>query len=173
MRSPDWPELVRHHGPLVWRTAYRLLSHDADAADCFQRAFLSAVELAASEPIRSWPATLTRLATARALDQLRARYRAAGRVEALNGEPPGSSADPFECAAAGELADALRHALAAIDPAQAQVFCLTCLEGFSNTDAADQLGISANHAGVLLHRARVALRDKLRAFDPQPEGRHD
>ncbi len=168
----DWPEVVRRHGPLVWRTAYRLLNHDADAADCFQRTFLSAVELAAAEPVRSWPATLARLATARALEQLRARYRAAGRVEGLGADPPGPPADPLDHAAAGELADALRVALAAIDPAQAEVFCLVCLEGLPNTDAADQLGITANHAGVLLHRARAALRAKLRAFDPtpQPEG---
>ncbi len=163
----DWSEVVRRHGPLVWRTAYRLLSHEADVADCFQRTFLAAVELAARQTIRHWPAVLARLATARALEQLRRRYRQAGRFVSLSEEPPSPGcAGPAEAAAAGELADALRAALAAIDPVQAQVFCLVCLEGLTNGEAAGQLGITANHAGVLLHRARVVLRRRLRAFDP-------
>ena len=28
----DWSALIRDHGTLVWRTAYRLLSHDANVA---------------------------------------------------------------------------------------------------------------------------------------------
>jgi RNA polymerase sigma-70 factor (ECF subfamily) len=168
----DWSEVVRRHGPLVWRTAYRLLSHEADAADCFQRTFLAAVELAATQPLRNWPAVLARLATARALDQLRKRYRESGRSAGLADDPPAARPGPVELAQAGELAGTLRAALGEIDPAQAEVFCLVCLEGLSNAEAAGQLGITANHAGVLLHRARSALREKLRAFDPspQPEG---
>jgi RNA polymerase sigma-70 factor (ECF subfamily) len=158
----DWPAVVRDHGPLVWRTAYRLLADHADAADCFQRTFLAAVELAARQPVRCWPAVLRRLSTARALEQLRQRYR---RPVALAAEPP-TLADPLDAASAGELADALRRALAALDPLQAQVICLVCLDGRSNADAAADLGLTANHVGVLLHRARQALRLQLAAFDP-------
>lgn len=164
----DWPAIVREHGPLVWRTAYRLLNHDADAADCFQRTFLAAVELDANEPVRHWPAVLIRLATARALERLRVRYREAGRYQPLADEPVGGD-DPVELAEAGELADRLRVALAGIDPRQAEVFCLVCLDGRSNQEAAGLLGITAAHAGVLLHRARAALRDRLTAFDPARE----
>ena len=167
----DWDAVVREHGPLVWRTACRLLTHEADAADCFQRTFLAAVELEAAEPIRNWPAALKRLATARALEQLRARYRDAGRLADLPDEPPGdpSALEPVDFAAGGELASALRVALAAIDPVQAELFCLVCLEDLSYSDAAAQLGVTVNHAGVLLHRARAALRERLRAFDPHRE----
>jgi RNA polymerase sigma-70 factor (ECF subfamily) len=166
---PDWPRVIADHGPLVWRTAYRLLGNEPDAADCFQRTFVSAVELAARQTVRNWPAALVRLATARALEQLRARYRSAGRVGVLDADPPAPSADPFDAAATGELADALRVALAGIDPVQAEVFCLVCLEDLTNREAADQLGITANHTGVLLHRARQALRGPLKAFDPRPQ----
>src|SRR5262245_61961905 len=165
----DWPTIVRQHGPLVWRTAHRLLNHDADAADCFQRTFLAAVELDAIEPVRNWPAALARLATARALEQLRVRYRNAGRNVSLGEEPIGRTADPIEGAAANELADRLRGALAAIDPKQAETFCLICLDGWSNQDAARLMGITAGHAGVLLQRARAALRAKLAEFDPARE----
>ncbi len=161
----DWPTILRDHGPLVWRTAFRLLNRHADAEDCFQRTFLAAVELAGREAVRNWPAALGRLATARALEALRTRYRE-GRPEPLP-EVADRTRDPLQSAAGGELAEQLRAALAAIDPAQAEVFCLVCLDGLSNQDAADELGVTANHAGVLLHRARQALRDKLTAFDPK------
>jgi RNA polymerase sigma-70 factor, ECF subfamily len=156
----DWPTIVRDHGPAVWRTARRLLGHDADAADCFQQTFAAAVELDRREPVRHWPAALARLATARALDLLRKRKRS--RAEPLAADPP----DRRPPAAAGELADALRVALADLDPVQAELFCLVRLDGWANADAAAQVGVTANHAGVLLHRARAALRERLTAFDP-------
>jgi RNA polymerase sigma-70 factor (ECF subfamily) len=167
----DWSEIVRQHGPLVWRTVWRLLGHDADAADCFQRTFLSAVELARSEEIRDWPAVLKRLATARALEQLRRRCRAQARLSPLRDDPPveNMAGGPFDSAAAGELAERLRQALATIDPQQAQVFALACLEGWSYREIAAQLGITVNHVGVLLNRARAILRDRLKAFHPAPE----
>ena len=48
----DWSKIVAEHRTLVWRTARRLLTHEADAADCFQRTFLAAVEFAQREPVR-------------------------------------------------------------------------------------------------------------------------
>jgi RNA polymerase sigma-70 factor (ECF subfamily) len=162
----DWPELIREHGPLVWRTAYRLLNHDADAADCFQRTFLAAVEIERKQQVRCWLALLKRLATARALEQLRQRHRRKTRSEPWPENSPADSRadDPLQAAVGGELAGRLRDALAEIDPLQADVFCLTCLEGLSYAEVAEQLGITTNHAGVLLSRARAALREKLAVF---------
>ncbi len=37
----DWSEIVRLHGPMVWATACRLVGDHADAADCFQEAFVA------------------------------------------------------------------------------------------------------------------------------------
>lgn len=161
---PDWNAIVQEFGPLVWRTAFRLLGNHADAADCFQRTFVSAVEQA--DPVENWAGYLRRISTARALEQLRTRYRAEPRSHLLADDPPGPAADPIDAAAAGELADALRVALAEIAPQWAEVFCLVCLDGCSNAEAAEALGVTANHAGVLLHRARAALRERLRPFDP-------
>ena len=85
-------------------------------------------------------------------------------------DPPGRGCDPLALAEAGELAEALRSALARIDPAQAEAFCLTAFDGFSNQQAAAVLGRTANHVGVLVYRARAELRVKLRAFDPAGGG---
>ena len=161
---PDWPAIVTEFTPLAWRVAYRVVGHDADAADCVQRAFVAAVALHRREGVRDWPAAITRLATARALDCLRSRKRT--RVPELVADPPSRGADPLALAEAGELADALRAALAVLDPAQAEAFCLTAFEGFTNQQAAAALGRTANHVGVLVYRARAVLRVQLRAFDP-------
>ena len=170
----DWTTILRDYGPLVWRTVRRLLDHDADANDCFQRTFVSAIEWAEKEPIRNWPAVLRRLATARAIEMLRSRFRNVSRNERL----PETAADhreddPIDSAMRGELAERLRDALARIDPLQAEAFCLICLEDLTNREAAEVIGVTANHAGVLLHRARQALREKLIAFDPAIERRRN
>jgi RNA polymerase sigma-70 factor (ECF subfamily) len=166
----DWSQVVQQHGPMVWRTAQRLVNNEADASDCFQRTFLAALELERTQPVRNWPALLKRLATARALECLRQRRREAGRRAAL---PEGSVADrrevgPVQAAEAGELAGHLREALAGLDAQQAQVFCLACLEGFSYQQIADQLGVTVNYVGVLLHRARSGLQQRLQAHGPAP-----
>lgn len=167
----DWPGIIRDHGPLVWRIAHRLLHRDADVADCFQQTFLSAVQLSAGTTVRNWRGVLARIATARSLDLLRGRHRESHRLQSLHDNAPDDRAlpDPSDLASGGELAAALRMALSEIDAQQAETFCLVCLEGLSNREAATALGVTANHAGVLLHRARAALRDRLMAFDPSRE----
>ena len=79
----DWSQIVQQHGRLVWTTVYRLVRHDADAADCFQRTFLSALVLSRTQTVRSWPGLLQRLGTARALEALRQRVRQAQRLRPL------------------------------------------------------------------------------------------
>ena len=164
----DWSQIVQEHGPLVWTTVYRLLRHDADAADCFQRTFLSALMLSRTQPIRNWPGLLQRLGTARALESLRQRLRQARRLRPLVAEvaaPPGTP-EPDQAASVRELSDHLREALAQLDARQAQVFCLICLDGLSYAETADQLGLSVSHVGVLLNRARLGLRERLRGHEP-------
>ncbi len=164
----DWTQLVQQHGPLVWRTAYRLVNNDTDAADCYQRTFLAALELERREAVRNWPGLLRRLAIARALECLRQRRREFSRRAAL---PESLVIDrketgPAVTAQTSELAEHLREALAHLDGQQAQVFCLACLEELSYQEIAEQLGLSVNHVGVLLHRARGKLQDLLQAHGP-------
>ena len=164
----DWSQIVQQHGPLVWTTVYRLLRHDADAADCFQRTFLSALVLSRTQTIRNWPGLLQRLGTARALESLRQRLRQAQRLRPLLEEVAVSSStpEPDQAAAISELSDHLREALAQLDARQAQVFCLACLDGLSYAEIADQLGLTVSHVGVLLNRARLGLRQRLRGHEP-------
>ena len=110
----DWPQIVREHGPMVWSIVYRLLNHDADAADCFQRTFLSALVLSRTQTVRNWPGLLQRLGTARALESLRQRLRQSRRLRPLLAEvaAPSGTPEPDQAAAVRELSDHLREALA-------------------------------------------------------------
>ena len=71
----DWNTIIEKHGPVVWQTAYRLLGNHEDAADCFQETFVSALGFCRRQQVRNFSALLARLATARAIDQLRRRFR--------------------------------------------------------------------------------------------------
>src|SRR5688500_10334223 len=132
----DWEEVMARDGPAVWRCVYRLVGHRDKAKDCCRETFVVAVELCRRQDVRSWPALLLRLATARAVDRPRRRY---GRVpaERVDGrELAGAVEDrhtpaPSQHAEAAELAAALRGALAELPGRQAQAFCLHHLEGWS------------------------------------------
>src|SRR5688572_16778618 len=123
----DWPDIVRRYGPLVWSTAYRLLGREADAADCFQETFLSAVKLARQQRVDNSPALLQRLAASRALDRLRVRVRERARTVVLTEATIGSGAGPVHEAESRELADRLREALTQLPSQQSEAFCLHCV----------------------------------------------
>src|SRR4051812_28716554 len=118
----DWDGIIDREGPAVWRTVRRLLTRRADAEECFQETFLAALELWRREPVRSPRAVLRRLATARAVDRLRQRYREAARhLSEAAAAPVDKAPSPPQRAAAAELAEALREALAELPDRQADV----------------------------------------------------
>ena len=159
----DWSTIVEEHGPDVWRTAYRLLSNHEDASDCYQETFLAAVDFARRQKVACWPAVLKRIVTARALDQLRRRYRAAGRNQRLDDahEPAAMAPSPDVLAQLRESMEQLRQALTEIHPTQAQVFWLSEVELLSHTDIAAQLGATTQQVALWLHRGKKSLKKLL------------
>ena len=160
---PDWDAIVAEHGQLVWRTAYRILGNHADAGDCFQETFVSALSAARRQRVENWGGFLQRLATARALDRLRQRLRQSGRGGHLSDEaavPCLAPCPPLQ-AEAQELNEQIRRALADLPPKQAEAFCLHYLEQWSYQEVGEHLGIAINAVGSLLHRARAKLREAL------------
>ena len=159
----DWQEISQQYGPLVWRTAYRLLGSDADAADCFQETFLSALGISRRQQVQNWAALLQHLATARALDCLRRRKREVTRFpEPPNWElVPSTYLGPERLAQDSELLQALRSALTQLPAQQSEVFCLRHLNNLKYEEIADELGISVDGVGMALHRARGRLRELL------------
>ena len=104
-------------------------------------------------------------------DANRAKARLAAVLGDERAHPVDSAADhkgigPLPAAEASELAEQLRLALAGLEDRHAQVFCLACLDGLSYQEIAEQLGVTVNHVGVLLNRAKATLRERLHAFAP-------
>jgi RNA polymerase sigma-70 factor (ECF subfamily) len=164
----DWQIIIEKHGPAVWQTAYRLLGDKDDAADCFQDTFVCALELSQRQRIRSFSALLTRLATTRAIDQLRRRFRQSqcNAVSADWDVVPSTNPGPAQMAQQQELAARLRESLTQLPPQEAKVFCMRYLNDMSYRQIAKALGIKINAAGVLLHRARAKLRQ---SFELSPK----
>ena len=174
MQVIDWQLIIDRHGPVVWRIAYRLLGNHADAADCFQETFVSALQFCRRERVRNFSGLLARLATARAIDQLRQRVRqssaargfsdgaasdANGAAHADLADVPCASPDPAQKAQQAESVARLRELLTQLPPREAEAFCLRYLSDMSYRQIARALGIGTNTAGVLLHRAKAKLRE--------------
>ena len=159
-----WSDIVEKHGPDVWRTCYRLLNHAEDASDCYQETFLRAVEYERSNSVTCWPAVLRRIATARAMDLLRHRYRTkavSSSLPALTDETACDELLPHAQIELRESMEQLRHALTEIPARQAEVFWLSEVELLSHPDIADQLGTTSKQVGLWLHRGKQKLRKLL------------
>jgi RNA polymerase sigma-70 factor (ECF subfamily) len=156
----DWQTIIEKHGPVVWQTAYRLLGNSADAADCFQETFICALEFSQRQRIRNFSALLIRLATVRAIDQLRKRIHRSGNHVATADwvAVPSTNPGPVQMAQQQELIARLRELLTELPAAESQVFCMRYLNDMSYRQIAKELGIKTSAAGVLLHRARAKLR---------------
>jgi RNA polymerase sigma factor (sigma-70 family) len=62
------------------------------------------------------------------------------------------------------LRQALTRAMARLKPRQAEIFALRFLEGLSNRQIAQTLGISQVLVAVTVHRTRQQLRKELRPY---------
>ncbi len=163
MQITDWEKIVNSYGTVVWRTVYRLLNNQDDAADCFQETFASALEVAKRQRVRNFSALLIRLATMRAIDRLRQRNTYSHRnssstdISSIESDNP----SPDNQLQRQELAVSLREAIAKLPAQEAEVFCLRHLSNMSYHRIGKELGIKTGTAGAILHRAKNKLRQWL------------
>jgi RNA polymerase sigma-70 factor, ECF subfamily len=165
----NWDTIVANDGPLVWRTLWRLLANREDVEECFQETFLSALKLSRRQTVECWPALLCSLATARAMDRLRKRYRRGdhwqngsdGPADRWRAEETSMDAGPVEHAVAAELSERLREAMSQLPEKQAEAFSLHVLGGGSQREISQRTEMTENAVGVTIHRARQRLRELL------------
>lgn len=166
----DWEEILEVHGPLVWRTVRRMTPTHADACDCYQETFLSALRVARRQPVKSWGALLRHLASARAIDCLRRRPLGLKHAEAV---AETEARSPDRRAAAAEALERLQQALPGLPPQQAEAFWLRCVEQASYEEVAESLGVGIENSRVLVHRARQQLRRLLSPVETRERERSD
>jgi RNA polymerase sigma-70 factor (ECF subfamily) len=169
----EWKDVYERYGSLVWATVYRILGNHAEALDCCQDVFAELFDRARPREVRDWAAFLKWLATRRALDRLRRRRAAPGYL-AANGEVaclPAADAGPEAGAEFVELTDRLKHELGRLPPKQAEAFWLLSVEQMSYEEIGEQLGVTTNQVGVLVHRARQRLRAWLADLNPAQDMR--
>jgi len=138
----------------------RLGGNEADAEDVLQHSLVKALrhagELRDFDSLTAWFHQLLRHAI---VDHVRSRQAAAAREQAWT-----------ETLAVNALEDerlvcrCYASLLPTLKPRHATVLHLVELDGVSLAAAAVALEVTANHAGVLLHRARAELRSALEAF---------
>jgi len=116
---------------------------------------------ASADALENEESYLRRAAVNAALDVMRSRQTdRTVELPDLPAEP--ATDDPRELQLA--LGQALRQALAQLKPRPAEIFTLRFLEGFSNPQIAQMLGISQVLVAVIVHRTRQQLRKELGAY---------
>ncbi len=150
---PQLGELYQRHADVVYRAALRVTGSPADAEDVLQTVFLRLLNREdLVETARAPEAYFRRAATNAAIDILRRRTSRAEKPADDQMSAPASS--PI-------LKERLRRAIAQLPPRDAELFSLRYVEGVSNSELADMLGMERVTVGTRLHRIRQMLQASL------------
>lgn len=150
----NWERVVREHGEMVFRTAWRVLGNIADSEDVVQDVYLEVHRIQQQHKVTSWGGLLRRLTTYRALDRLRQRRD----THPLDDVAVTSSVEnPESVAMCKELSERLRQVLAQLPQREGTVFCMRYFEDLSYQEIADTLDISPGAVATALHKARHKL----------------
>ena len=173
---------VRASAPRVLRVVRRFVRNEQDAQDVTQEAFFSAFKhldsFDASSRLSTW---LHRIAVNAALMKLRAKRRRP--EESIDERLPRFHADgdhthmPWSWGARGdaalgnaELRKAVRAAIDELPDLYRDVLLLRDIEELSTEEAASALGVTVAALKTRLHRARLALRERLEPLVRELEG---
>lgn len=160
-RETQFLALVREHGAAIRRLAFAYERDAARQQDLVQDIWMALWQaLPAFRGECSERTLVFRIAHNRAVTHIKHWRRR--RTEALDADMPvrDRAADPERALTDRERQDRLRAAVQALPLGLRQVVVLT-LEGLSNREAGEVLGISENNVAVRLTRARSALARRL------------
>ncbi len=157
-------ELTALHSPRLYRMLVRVLGNPAEAEEVTQEALLRAWRgLAGFRGESRFETWLYRIAlneaNRRSADEARRPLTAPIDEDALEVADP--SDEPPDLATAAEFEDVLERCLAELPASHRTAVVLRDVEGFSNAEAADVLGLGLANFKTRLHRGRMALRQRL------------
>ncbi len=168
--------LVNRYESKVYRLAIRMLRNPEDAEDALQETFLQVYRgLKSFEGRSTFSTWLFRLATNVCLMKIRHRATEPAKFLPLEdylprheaGEHPQMidwSDRPEEALLSKESREKMMGALEKLPPDYRAVFILRDMEGFSNAETGEALGISVAAVKSRLHRARLTLRGLLSSY---------
>ena len=159
-REAEFAELLHAHAGLLSRIAR---SYEANASHCDD--LLQNISLALWRALPTWRGEasmktfVARIAHNCAASHVIGHRRHAPNMP-LSEDLPDHGHGPDAHAAAGQRSTQLQHAIRSLPLALRQTVTLA-LEGFSQQEIAETLGISANNVGVRMNRARNILKTRL------------
>jgi RNA polymerase sigma-70 factor (ECF subfamily) len=164
-------ELVERHQGRVYSHALRLMGNPQDAEEVLQDTFVQAYRnLAKFEERSRFSTWIYRIATNEALMRLRKVSRkkevfledtAGHDDESYHEELRDFARSALDEVLDAEIRDTLYRALADLPQEYRVVFTLRDIDGLSNAEVAESLGISVPAVKSRLHRSRLFLRDRL------------
>lgn len=169
-------ELVGRYGGLVFTVAHRVLGNRAQAEDVAQHTFVQAWRNAETfEPGRDFAPWLATIARRAAIDEMRrGRRRPAEALEDADSRTPGLiTLPPSEEQI--ETVWAVRAAIDSLDETDREVVRLRHLDGLSQADIADRLGLPLGTVKSRVHRAQRKLANRLAHLRErrEPDGAHE
>jgi len=161
--------LIVRYQPRVYRFGVRMCSDVEDARDVLQETLLamarSVRDFRADSSLSTWLYTIARRFCMKKRRKSKFAPRQEESLEALSGERldvlSAPTRDPEQELARRELGAALDTAIASLDPPQREVLVLRDVEGLTAADVAKVLGLTVEAVKSRLHRARLAVRQKL------------
>ncbi|WP_373046456.1 RNA polymerase sigma factor [Vulgatibacter sp.] len=156
--------LVERHRRRVYALLLRSTGSSADADDLFQELWIRVVRAAGSfDPTQRFSPWLYRIAVNLVRDAARRRIARPWDVTGDGELPESGEAGPAPdlLAAAGQEAQALHEAIAALPAGQREVLVLRYLEGLGEREVAEAAGIPPGTVKSRLHHAIKNLRARL------------
>ncbi|MBI2899077.1 MAG: sigma-70 family RNA polymerase sigma factor [Planctomycetes bacterium] len=168
--DPDaFNELVLRHQEKIFNAVYRFCSHWEDACDITQRAFVNAFrkigEFKGDSAFTTWMYRI-------AFNQSVSFRRETGRQKTVSltskddemVREPAFEHNPSERLETDDSRRKVQQALAALDDDDRKIIVLKDLQGYSYDEIAAILDIPKGTVRSRLHRARLALKTKLKSF---------
>jgi RNA polymerase sigma-70 factor, ECF subfamily len=170
-RQDAFAEIVERHSPVVYNLALRLVKDPHEAEEVLQETFISAFKALPKFEGRSQLGTwLYRIGYNAALMRLRKRRPPTDSLDEPVTTEEGDSLPrelvdwgsiPDDLLLNRELRTVLDAALDTLPESLRTVFVLRDIEGLSTAETAAALGLTETNTKVRLHRARLALRERL------------
>ncbi len=163
----EMEQIFRDHHKRVYQAAYRVTGNAMDAEDAVQTVFMRLVRRQDRTHLSENPGSyLHRAAINASLDIVRAKKnaRSSSIEEFAPAMPDPAASSPERDQTDREIREMIRTALTTLNPRTSEVFVLRYFEGYGNHEIATMLGTSRSTIAVMLHRARIRLKEEIQAL---------